>query len=139
MKKRSIIIVAIFAMFFIISNINITLAGDTQERVYGPRLEDNPLYQPSLQKQLYGSILEDNPLYKPAEIIAGVIKWGGEAILVGAIIWKGIQYVTVSPEGKAEIKKQIVMLTIGAFLLFATTELINIVLDFVRRSGLNSL
>ncbi len=120
MKKRSIVIIfAIFAIFFIISNVNITLAE-------------------SIQRQLYGTIYS-NPLYKPAGIIVGIIKWGGVAILVGAIIVKGIKFVCVSPEGKADIKKQIVMLTIGAFLLFATTELIDMILDFVKNSGITDI
>lgn len=79
-----------------------------------------------------------NPLAGVASLVLGVIKWVGVVILIGAIIIKGIKYVTVSPEGKAEIKKDLIMLTVGALILFTVTSLLDIIFDIVVKAGLNS-
>ena len=64
----------------------------------------------------------NNPLVAPTKVILGIIK-----------------YVTVSPEGKAEIKKQIIMFVIGAILLFSVTTFIDIIYDLTQKSGLNKI
>lgn len=79
-----------------------------------------------------------NPLAGVASLVLGVIKWVGVVILIGAIIIKGMKYVTVSPEGKAEIKKDLIMLTVGALILFTVTSLLDIIFDIVVKAGLNS-
>ena len=79
-----------------------------------------------------------NPLSGVASLVLGVIRWVGVVIMIGAIIIKGIKYVTVSPEGKAEIKKDLIMLTVGALILFTVTTLLDIIFDMVVRAGLNS-
>lgn len=79
-----------------------------------------------------------NPLAGVASLVLGVIKWVGVVVLIGAIIIKGIKYVTVSPEGKAEIKKDLIMLTVGALILFTVTSLLDIIFDIVVKAGLNS-
>ena len=79
-----------------------------------------------------------NPLTNAAGYILNIIRWVGVVILVGAIIVKGLKYVTSSPEGKADIKNDIIMLTVGAILLFAFTTFIDIIYDLVVKSGLKS-
>ena len=92
----------------------------------------------------YSSIYEPittaggNPLNKSGGIIIGTIKWIGVAVLIGAVIVKGIKYVTISPEGKAQIKQEIIMLLIGALILFSFGTLIDIVYEIVSNSGMNS-
>lgn len=68
--------------------------------------------------------------------IISIIQWVGLMVLVGAIIVKGIKYVSVSPEGKAEIKKEIIMLTIGAVLLLAVTTILGVIIKLVQDAGL---
>ena len=68
--------------------------------------------------------------------IVGIIQWAGLMILVGAVIVKGIKFVSASPDGQAAIKKEIFMLVIGGVLLFAITHIIRIIIDLVQKSGL---
>lgn len=119
MKKKIIAIIFIITIVFAILTCFNSVKADI-----------NDIYDPITNG--------DNPLYKPAELITGAIKWIGVAILIGTVILKGIKYVTVSPEGKAEIKKDMVMLTIGAVLLFSFVTLVEIVYDFVNDSNLNN-
>lgn len=88
---------------------------------------------------IYDPITGNNPLATPAKYILGIIKYVGVAICVGAIIVNGIKYVTVSPDGKAEIKKQIIMFVVGAILLFSVTTFIDIIYDLTQKSGLNKI
>ena len=77
-----------------------------------------------------------NPLANGTKMVLGIIQWVGTAILIGAFIVKGIKYVSASPDGKAEIKKDMIMLFIGALLLFGFTKLIDIIYDLVVHAGL---
>ncbi len=70
-------------------------------------------------------------------IIIGAIKWVGVAILVGAIIVKGMRFVSASPEGQASIKKEIVLLAIGAVLLFTFTSILGIIENVVSKAGIH--
>lgn len=72
----------------------------------------------------------------PGNLIVGMIRWFGIAIIVGAMIVKGIKFVSVSPEGKAEIKKELIMLTIGAVIIFALTTIFEIIIKIVQNAGL---
>lgn len=68
--------------------------------------------------------------------IISIILWIGVAICVGAVIYKGIKFVTSSPDGKAEIKKELIMLVVGGILLFSITTVLNIILSLVRNAEL---
>ena len=58
-------------------------------------------------------------------------------ILIGAVIVKGIKFVSASPDGQASIKKEIIMLVIGGGLLFLVTAILQLVIDLVSDAGLN--
>lgn len=120
MKKIYGIIYIIFILFIIMSfnNIYCTYAADT-----------------SSLKQMY-NVATNNPLASAGGIILGIIRWLGTGILIGVVILKGIKYVSTSPEGKAKIKDEIIMITIGAVLLFATTTIIDIIYDIINKSGI---
>ena len=121
MKKKHIIMTLylIIILFAIFANVYFVKASDIND-IYN-------VLKPN-----------SNPLSGVASLTLGVIRWVGVVIMIGAIIFKGIKYVTVSPEGKAEIKKDLIMLTIGALLLFTVTKLLDIIFDMVVASGLNS-
>lgn len=122
MKNKCIIIVYIvIVLILVISNYYCICAQDLNE-IYNPITSSN-----------------NNPLVAPTKVILGIIKYVGVAISVGAVIINGIKYVTVSPEGKAEIKKQIIMFVIGAILLFSVTTFIDIIYDLTQESGLNKI
>ncbi|MBR1653955.1 MAG: hypothetical protein IJ690_03275 [Clostridia bacterium] len=121
MKKKHIIMTLylIIVLFVMLANVYFVNANDIND-IYN-------VLKPN-----------SNPLSGVASLVLGVIRWVGVVIMIGAIIIKGIKYVTVSPEGKAEIKKDLIMLTVGALILFTVTTLLDIIFDMVVRAGLNS-
>ncbi len=58
-----------------------------------------------------------NPFQGVGQTIVNGVYWIGLCVLVGAVIVKGIQYVSSAPDGKAAIKKDLFMLIMGAFLI----------------------
>lgn len=93
-----------------------------------------------IQGQLYSVInANNNPLANVIGNIVSIIRWVGIAILIGAIMVKGIKYVTASPEGKAEIKKEIIMLVVGVILLYGITKLADIIYIIVKQNEPNVL
>ena len=121
MKKKHIIMTLylIIVLFVMLANVYFVNANDIND-IYN-------VLKPN-----------SNPLSGVASLVLGVMRWVGVVIMIGAIIIKGIKYVTVSPEGKAEIKKDLIMLTVGALILFTVTTLLDIIFDMVVRAGLNS-
>lgn len=118
MKRRIIKVLYVLCVFLLYASIiNYSVAADPNE-IY----------------DVLGS--GNNPLANATGTIIGIIRWVGVAILIGAIMVKGIKYITASPEGKADIKKDIIMLVIGAVLLFAITTLVDIIYDLVGQAGL---
>lgn len=115
MKKKLCIV--FYILILIIANINFAFADD-----FG----------------LY-SDLGNNPLAGSVNIILGVIKWGGVAILIAMIIYKGIKFMTVAPEGKAQIKNELIMLVIGAFILFSVVSLVDWVYTLISNSNINDI
>ena len=71
-------------------------------------------------------------LSNAGNVIVSTIQWVGVAILVGAVIYKGIKFVTASPDGKAEI----IMLVIGGVLLLGLTQILGMIVDLVRSAKL---
>lgn len=132
MKKKfiPIILFAICIILIVVSSLNVVHAapcatsGSTSSGTIG-----------SLAGEIYGG---GGTLARAGSIILGAIKWIGVAIIIGAIIAKGIKYVSVSPEGKAEIKKEMIMLAIGGILLFTFTTVLGIIETLVINSGLQN-
>ncbi len=116
-KKNKIVIISMLVLFILLISNSIVFA-DGADGIYAP---------------ITGG---GNPFGGAANIILGWIKWIGVAILIGAIIVKGIHYVSASPDGKAQLKKEITMLAVGAVLLFGFLLLVNIVYDLVKGAGL---
>lgn len=134
MKKKHIVMILyiMLIIFVMLSNVSFSNASNpTTTTTTAVKQENTDL----------GSMYDvlqpgQNPLASGTKIVLGIIRWVGTAILIGAVIVKGIKYVTAAPDGKAEIKKDMIMLFIGALLLFGFTKLIDIIYDLVVHSGL---
>lgn len=61
-----------------------------------------------------------------AGTVLGAIKWIGVAIAIGMLMFLGIKYITSSPEGKADLKKQLGVYVLGFVLLVAATVIVGI-------------
>lgn len=56
------------------------------------------------------------------------------AVAVIILIFAGVSYMYAAPEGKAEIKKKMIYLAIGAFLLFAAGGITQIIANLAFRN-----
>lgn len=60
-------------------------------------------------------------------LVFGVVQTVCIAVALVLILWKGVQFMAAAPEGKAEIKKQLIAVAIGAGILFTIGAIIGIV------------
>lgn len=68
-----------------------------------------------------------NPIINTA---IGFIQIAGTGIAMIMVTILGIKYMLASPGEKADVKKQITPMAIGAFILFASANLVQIIYDF---------
>ena len=61
-----------------------------------------------------------------ANKILGILTWVGVAIAIGMLIFLGIKYVTASPDGKADLKKQLGVYVLGFALIVSATTIVGI-------------
>ena len=59
--------------------------------------------------------------------IISIVQYICYGIAVIVLIYKGVQFMTKSPEGKAEIKKELISCVIGAVIMFAIGTFIRII------------
>ena len=69
--------------------------------------------------------------------VVGVINTIGVIVLIVTVIIVGFKYIVGSIEERAEYKKTMMPIIIGAILLFATSTAINLVYNFVKGTGLD--
>ncbi len=66
-----------------------------------------------------------------ASSIGGQIIWVAQIILYAAaviiVIFAGVKYMGAAPEAKAEFKKKLIYMTVGAVILFAAGSLVRII------------
>ena len=77
-------------------------------------------------------------LISAASYIAGFIVYIGIAISVGVLIIKGIKFITSSPQGKADVKKELIPWAIGLVLLLTFQIIAQSVANF-SQSNVNTL
>ena len=59
--------------------------------------------------------------------VLGIIRWAGIAIAVGVAMFVGIKYITASPDGKAEVKKTLVLYIGGIVLLLSASAIVTFI------------
>ncbi len=79
----------------------------------------------------------DGKILSAATYIAGWIRYAAIAIAVGMLMYKGIQFILSSPEGKAEVKKQMIPWAIGLVLLFTFNIFLNIIAGIAQDFSMN--
>ena len=82
-----------------------------------------------LRESLYYGIPTENGIFAAGATIAGWIIYIAIAISVIVLMIKGIKFITSSPEGKADVKKELIPWTVGIIILFT----MNIVLNFISK------
>lgn len=69
----------------------------------------------------------DSRIKTPVATVLGLIQAIGYATAVIMLVYIGIKYILATPDGKADLKKQLVPYLIGIILLFAGSALISII------------
>lgn len=107
MKKNKILkgIYIIILVMFLISTITSVVHADMQQ-----------IYDPTT-----------NPFNKTVSIVISIIQAVGVSVAVIMLTYIGIKYIMASPDGKADLKNQLVPYLIGCVLLFAGSGLIGII------------
>ena len=139
MKKSFLkISVIIFTIMFVLINMtNVSYGGNNSIQNNNQAQQSDEPKLTGIKQDLYGS--SNTTLTTAASKIAGVIeymalafavgmliiKWAGAAIAVGMLMFIGIKYVTASPDGKADVKKELIPWSIGVVLLFTLIMFIN--------------
>lgn len=119
MKKKVNKIIYIFIIVAIILLLisNITMAGIADDEVKG---ELTGIYN------IFG---EDDQFNTKAGDVLGLVQYIGYAVAVIMAVYIGIKFIIASPEGKADVKKQLIPFTIGIVLLFLGSTIIGVVHD----------
>lgn len=74
------------------------------------------------------------PITSISNIILGAIQIVGTAIAVGMLLILGIKYMSAAPDEKANIKQSMYIYIIGAVVLFAASNLVNIIYKFATET-----
>ena len=142
MKKKILIISTLILMIlltFLNYNVNATGGGAGVQHHRGSSSsltvsEDTGTYTDSINPDDFHTDVTVNTSGTTMTFvrnILGVINVVGAIVLVATIALLGIKYVTGSLEERAEYKKSMIPIIIGAFLLFSTSTIINIVYSIV--------
>lgn len=79
-----------------------------------------------------GGIDTSNKLVKGVNVVYTLIRAVGTGIALLMVIVLGIKYMMASVEEKAEIKKQAIPILVGSGFVFATSQLLSVVLKIVN-------
>ena len=74
---------------------------------------------------IYGE--QDDSFKAKAEKILGVVSYLCYAAAFIVIVYKGVQFMNKAPEAKAELKKELINVAIGAFILVAIGGIIQLI------------
>ncbi len=121
LKKVIFIIIYIIAFLFILYP-NYVRAGDNETTIIVDDTFDPGLYKPNPIQSGGGGYIEDY-----GERMAGFIQIVGTIVSVGTLMVIGIRYMVCSVEEKAEYKERLLPYFIGAMLVFAASNLVNII------------
>lgn len=86
----------------------------------------------SYASEIGGNIDPDPGLNNIISSLFGVVAYicYGAAVII--VLVKGVQFMAASPEGKAEIKKQIIAVVVGAGILFTIRTILQIIANITR-------
>lgn len=119
MRRKSIKILLVLFLILLISVMTIEVFATTSESAI------------DAMKNMEGSDLEtsggNEKVSKILNAILGLVQVAGTGISMIMVAVLGIKYMMAAPSDKADVKKQIAPLVIGAIILFASVNLVNII------------
>lgn len=135
MKKKLPIITIIITIGLLIVLSKTTYALSTKEKITLIDKEEffsiggynNCKFTYTSAPTLTTKITKDSGMDSIISNVAGIVGYLCIAAAVIIVIIKGVQFMNASPDGKAEIKKQMIAIVIGAVLIFAITQILRII------------
>lgn len=98
--------------------------------VYGAAGET--INEENVAEQFYN--VGNSKVLNAGQTVAGYIVYAGIIIAVIVLMQKGIKFITASPEGKAEVKKEIIPWVVGIVLLLSLEVAIQFFVDFAQEN-----
>lgn len=122
-KKISLVIYILFNILFCYNTVFAAQGGDVT----------------GLRESLYMTgISSDNSIFVAGSTIAGYIIYVAIAISVIMLMIKGIKFITSSPEGQANVKKELIPWAVGIVILFTMTFVLRFINQFAQ-NNINTL
>ena len=87
-------------------------------------LNYNMVFADELHDKIYNGA-GGNGILNAGALVAGYIKYFAIAVAVIMVMYMGIKFITAAREGKAEVKKQIIVMFIGMVILFFMVAVFN--------------
>lgn len=119
MRRKSMKALLVLLLILLISVMTIEAFATTSESAI------------DAMKNMEGSDLEtsggNEKVSKILNAILGLVQVAGTGISMIMVAVLGIKYMMAAPSDKADVKKQIAPLVIGAIILFASVNLVNII------------
>lgn len=75
------------------------------------------------------NIVKDSTMNTAIAKVYGVVAYVIYAVAVVIVLIKGVKFMTAAPEAKAEIKKEMIAVVIGAFLVFGIQAIGNLIIN----------
>ncbi|MBR2705595.1 MAG: hypothetical protein IKE91_09035 [Clostridia bacterium] len=82
-----------------------------------------PVSAPTINQK----IETDSGMNSIISTVAGIAGYLCAAAAVIVLVFKGVQFMNASPEGKAEIKKQMIAIAVGAAIVFSITGILRLI------------
>lgn len=123
MRRKSIKIFLVLLIFLFISFMTLETFATSEKTTSGQAIE--------AMKGMEGADLDTSggnaKVLKILDAVLGLVQIAGTGISMIMVTVLGIKYMLAAPSDKADVKKQIAPLVIGAIILFASVNLVNIV------------
>ena len=115
-KSVKVLLILLISIFVISVMQNLVFASSTTEAI-------------TAMGNMKGADIEDGTgkLGNVINAVIGLIQVAGTGISMIMVTMLGIKYILAAPSDKADVKKQIVPLVVGAIILFAAVNLVSIV------------
>lgn len=137
MRRRNykVLVAVIFAIMFVGSIINVSFAIDPDKAgVDRDKEEVDNFNFTQFDEEKYKSAGANQATQRLMGTAINTIKIVGTGTAIVMITYMGIKYMMAAPSEKAEFKKSASIYIVGAVLVFATTNILAIIIDFVDKN-----
>lgn len=127
MKKTLKILLLCVILVVFIGNIKPLMATTISEKNYGEISEQGYKFEKVKIDEINQTIVQDDTINSKISMIFGVVAYICYGIAFAVLLVKGVKFMAAAPEGKAEIKKEMIAIVVGAFIVFAIHQIVQII------------